>query len=423
MSSFTRRTHIVRIFQDPAVTSGSTGPYIDVEVLDAIAFREANGKEVILSLAATNSDPLIVDNTGAGNDRQPDSKATSRSHMRRITSTDDPAQQLDVEVIDVMAFRDANGAEWILDMQPNSADADATPVFDTTGDTGGTDATRRVHDEVITDPLGTKDPAPGTYLTSQRCDAIAFRSLLGREVILSCPSNDDPNSSDARASTFLTPQGYDPTDDTTDAIVPPGLTDSGDKRNYVAFVDGATDFKTDAAKIAMGPFWWVRKFSGLSTWLLLNGSTSATGVGVAPSGSANISLSNGLILSLASGETALSADFDNDHILTSDDLRKTRFSVDSKPVRSFVVGGNIPVGGGNVASATATVFLNVADLAGLKTGIASASADTASTIAIVQQGITNIKVGDRVGDDLQFGGGINTDPAHLIVTGTFTFDF
>jgi hypothetical protein len=260
MTNYTRRTHIVRI-SDAKPGEPPSKKYIDVEVLDAIAFRTANGKEVILNMDASKSDPLIVDETGGGHDKAP-AEPTQRTHMKRITSRTDPAQKLDVEVMDVLAFRDQRGEEWILDMQATTGEGPA--IFDQTDNTGASASTRRVHDEIISKPNGKSkldvlsDPAV-KYLTSQRCDAIAFRTVLGKEVIFSCPSNDDPNSSDKRAPTFTTPTGYDPKDETSEAVIPPSLSVSGDKNNYISFVDGAAGFMTGAEKISMGPFWWIRK--------------------------------------------------------------------------------------------------------------------------------------------------------------------
>ncbi len=247
---------MVRIpLDNPSLPAGSApSEYVDVEVLDAISFRIENNKEVIFDLS-NRSVPWIVDNTGGGHDKQPDDP-TQLTHMVRLTNPSDSAQQLDVEVLDCWAARDQNGEEWVLDMQPQSP-------FDVTDGSGAAGATRRTHDEIIADPSGTTKASAGTsYLTSQRNDDIAFRKLLGQEVIVCTPSCDDPNSpniSFGRASTYITPQGYDPSDDSDSAVVPPLLAASGDQHNFVNPVSGAAGFLTGDAKIKMGPFWWIRK--------------------------------------------------------------------------------------------------------------------------------------------------------------------
>jgi hypothetical protein len=271
--SYTRRTHIVRVPDDP-----DTGNYIDVEVLDAISFKTTDGHDVILTMKAEAADPYIVDDTGGGHERKP-GKGTSRSHMKRITSKTDPTQQLDVEVADIMAFTDTNGRVWVLDMKATTGEGPS--VFDSLDGSGDSKATRRVHSEKVAVPPGSKDPANKSYLTMQRCDNIAFRTINGQVVVLSSPSADDGSGS--RAETFTTPSGYDPTDDGPSAVVPPKLKDTGDKHNYVAFVKDATGVFTGDEKIQMGPFWWIRKIAGGVNYLLITVDATAHAVGSAPS--------------------------------------------------------------------------------------------------------------------------------------------
>jgi hypothetical protein len=245
--SFTRRTHIVRIVNKNDDQSSDT--YIDVEVLDAISFRGENNKEMVLNCTASEASPYIVDDTGGNHAKKPEG-ATRRSHMKRIVG-DDPTQKLDVEIIDCMAFSDENGKAWILDM---SGTSDDPHIFDTTtGGGSGPSTTRRTHSEKLSQDR--KSPNPSQFVTIERCDNIAFRTMNGEEMIISCPSNDDPNSHDPRADTFISsPKGYDPSDD--NGPKPPI---SSDPSNYVAFVEGATGFMTGNQKIAQGPFWWIRK--------------------------------------------------------------------------------------------------------------------------------------------------------------------
>lgn len=256
-------------------TSGATGgasdaqpdQYIDIEVLDAIAFRIEGGKEVILNMDQAKAVPYIIDNTGGNHGKTP-GDATQRTHMARVTSGTDASQMIDVEVMDCVAFRDQRGEEWILDMQ-----SAASPFNVSDGTGGGSTTTRRTHNEKVYE--GDPKTQSGDFLTIERCDNVAFRRVRGEETVICCPSSDDPNSSTSfgRASTFMTPQGYDPSDDTSPA--PPLLAASGDQHVYVAPVSEANGFITGAAKIAQGPFWWIRKVQSSGWYLdIVFGSTS-----------------------------------------------------------------------------------------------------------------------------------------------------
>lgn len=246
--TFTRRTHIVRI-SDAKKGDPPSDNYIDIEVLDAISFRGTNGEEMILNSPAEKAIAYIVDDTGGKHGQTP-GNATRRSHMKRIKGKD--GQQLDVEVMECMAFRDKNGEEWILDTAATNGEPS---VFNTTEETGDNTATRRTHNEKIgTDRTAKK---PTDYVTVERCDAMAFRTINGKEMVIKCPSSDDPNGSDPRASTHIwSPEGYDP--DNEDGPKPPANTD---QNVYAAFVEGASGFLTGDAKISQGPFWWIRKVS------------------------------------------------------------------------------------------------------------------------------------------------------------------
>lgn len=250
MVNYTRRSHIVRISDAGKDDKPEESNYIDVEVLDAIAFRIEGGKEVILKTSGGKA--YIDDQTDGGNGKKP-GNASRRSHIKRLKGGKDA--ELDVETIEAAAFTDQNGGEWILNMK------DPGSVVDTEDGGGGSTSTRRGHTEKITDPFGgTKDAK--SYVKMQRHDMIAFRRANGEEVILKAPSNDDPNSHDPRASTFLvSPKEYDPKND--EQKVPK----NEDENVYFAFVkdkSGGSDgdikpFLIGDTKIVTGPLWWIRK--------------------------------------------------------------------------------------------------------------------------------------------------------------------
>jgi hypothetical protein len=238
----TRRTHVVRVHAE----TGGAGQYFDVEVLDAIAFRDNLGKEVVLSMPKEKVVPWIVDDTGDGSEKSP-ADPTRRTHMKRITG--DANNFFDVEVLDAAAFVDLNGGEWVLNMPADNASS-----FNTTDGTGNNNATRRTHNEQVSD--NPSIAAPADYITVERCDMVAFRKGNGAEVILKMPSSDDPNSSDPRADTVIDPEGYDPTNPASPT--PPDLDASGDQHVFAKFLpDGGVSTKD--VKVSQGPLWWIRK--------------------------------------------------------------------------------------------------------------------------------------------------------------------
>jgi hypothetical protein len=275
----TRRTHIVRCYKDP---EDETSDYVDVEVLEAISFKVAGGKEVVINIPQKGVVPTIKDDTGGNNGKDGGAGTTRLSHMKRITSDDDPNMKLDVEVIDVLACRDTRGEEWILDMKATTGEGPS--VFDTK-DGGGGKATRRGHSEKVSSPFGEKKPT--NYITVQRNDAISFRTIQGKELIVVCPSGDDPNdSTPPRADTFVvSPKDYDPTDDSPSAVKPPK---NKDPNHYVKFVKGASGIFTKKKKIQQGPLWWIRKISGTKAYLLIVVTITTESDGAASPGSGSV---------------------------------------------------------------------------------------------------------------------------------------
>lgn len=261
MTDFTRRTHIVRISDAGKDKKPEEGNYIDVEVLDAIAFRIEGGKEVILKPMGGKA--FIDDQTDGNNGKKP-GNASRRSHIKRLKGDD--GAELDVETLECAAFSDQNGGEWVLDMGKPGG------VFDP--DDGGSDgqATRRGHTEKITAPFGQGKKAT-SFVKMQRHDMLAFRREGGKEVILKAPSSDDPTKPDIpRAKTFLaSPDSYDPAD--PDQRVP----ENKDENVYFAFVKDKSaseptskNFLLGDTKIITGPLWWIRKINVIGGFLEIN---------------------------------------------------------------------------------------------------------------------------------------------------------
>lgn len=245
--SATRKTHIVRVFDDSSGTKDKD-VFVDIEVLDAIAFRTENNREVILSLPAASADPVIKDDVGVGAEKTP-SNGTRLSHMKKVASKDGKSF-FAAEVLDCVAFRDANNTEWILQMPAD----DAAPFNSTTGTGAGDKSTRRVHTEKLSATPGEKDPTD--YISVERCDEMAFRSFNGQELVIQMSSADD-GSTPGRAESVTTPDGYDGTDD---GATPP---ENADPNVYFKFMKGSGGvFLNKDDKVAMGPLWWLRRASG-----------------------------------------------------------------------------------------------------------------------------------------------------------------
>lgn len=248
---FTRKTRIVRV-SDAKPGDPPSDKFVDIEILEALAFRKANGQEVILDFKKGNVAPVRIDNTGDGNARTA-AKGTRRTHMQRIVNPADPTQYFDAEVLDNISFRDIQGNEWIL-----STPSKNSKPFDVTDGTGDKNSTRRTHNEKKSADL--TDKKPSQYLTVERTDMVSFRTTRGEEVILKMPSNDDPTNTNPRANTKTTPDGYVPGSDSV--IPPPPGTD--DPHIYAFFPPGADGIFTGDAKISQGMLWWIRNVSSAS---------------------------------------------------------------------------------------------------------------------------------------------------------------
>jgi hypothetical protein len=240
MAGATRRTHIVRVSDAKGEELSKESNYFDIEVLDAIAFRTDNGKEMVLDLNTEKAVPYIVDETGGDHGKSP-GNATRRSHMKRIVSGD---AKIDVEVLDAVSFRDKNGEEWILNLPGESA----TPY--NVDEPSGGNSTRRTHNEKI---YTSKDDK-GSYITVERSDMMAFRTINGKEMIIKMESHDDGKGKGRAETHVVSPEGYDPDND--DGPEPPK---NEDPHNYIKFVKNVGNIVTKKEKIAQGPLWWIRK--------------------------------------------------------------------------------------------------------------------------------------------------------------------
>lgn len=116
----TRRSHMKRI-----TSPVDASQFLDIEVLDAIAFRDDMGKEWVMNLPADKSSPYnSTDGTGTS--------PTRRVHTEKIYSdpNDKTSDFMAVERCDTMSFRTVRGEEMIIKM-PSSDDGSGDGRADT----------------------------------------------------------------------------------------------------------------------------------------------------------------------------------------------------------------------------------------------------------------------------------------------------
>ncbi len=220
MASYTRRTHIVRVKQPKStVPDGQDQMYVDIEVLDAIAYQTTNGHVHVWKCPSSDADPYILDKTGDTPDwSKGGPRSTRGSHAKSILSDrkDPKSRQFDIEVLDRIAFRDDNGKIWCLDAP--SEDAKPYCVTDKTGDDR---STRRTHLETIKASQmsggtggvsgswkGPDDKDAPVAFVVERVDMVGFTGADEKKLVIKMESHDD--DSGKRAETFCEPQGYDP---------------------------------------------------------------------------------------------------------------------------------------------------------------------------------------------------------------------
>ncbi len=288
----TRRVHVVRI------KDASGNNFVDVKVLDAIAFRGPSGAESLLDCTAGNANPYILDTTGDGNGKGDPSSCTRVSHMKRLTNPNNSTQFLDVEILDAASFRGPNGAEMVLFMP----DADATElVVDNTGNglgnDPGPDATRALHVVRITqdtsdNPHSTvNDASDNQFLLVKRLDAIAFRGPNGAENLLYAPASD----------------GDDNEDDTTTYNgdgSPPDNTDPNVYAKWPTLTSSSGPWLGAGAPVSQGLLWWIVNAGALGGAELVLVQVTLEGIGTTrtatitglPSAPSTISMSGGAIL-------------------------------------------------------------------------------------------------------------------------------
>lgn len=267
MAVASRKTHMVRI-QAPKSTKkeGDPGPaYVDIEVLDCVAYRTTNGKVHVWDCQSLNADPFVDDKTGDDPNRSTGSETSSRgSHAKQFVVKAAPGSgnpdkvQFDYEVLDRMGFKDDQNKVWILDYPLDSSDP-----FNSTTHQGGEQSTRRTHLEQINatytsggtggvegkrvgafgkDNTRDNKKNDGTFrgcIVQERVDIVAFQGEYEKRLVINLTSfdNQDPDNADAekaRAVTITDPPDYDP--DNKDGPKPPLLEETQDKNFYFKLI-------------------------------------------------------------------------------------------------------------------------------------------------------------------------------------------
>jgi hypothetical protein len=143
----TRRSHMKQITSTTDATQ-----IVDVEVLDAIAFKDDQGKEWIMNLPDDGSLSVYNTTTGAG-----PTNSTRRVHDEKIYSdpTDKTSDYMTVERCDTMCFRTTNGDEMIIEM----------PSYDDGSNTGRADSitTPANYDPTTTAVVPPQNTDPSVY--------------------------------------------------------------------------------------------------------------------------------------------------------------------------------------------------------------------------------------------------------------------
>ena len=241
----TRRVHVVRIKQP-----NNPSNYVDVKVIDAIAYRGPNGFEALLRCDAINADPYIKDKTEDGNTKGNPQGCSRSSSIVRVGASGG-GSMLDVEQLNAVCFQAPNNKEVLLVCPGDSA---AVAVVDTTGNGLTVDAsdstTRATHIEKISDTSGS-----GRYLLVERVDAISFRGPNGLENLMFNPGEGSEIDTTRYNSDGSPPDNKDPN---LYIFWPPGATDP-----WIGNTQGASGV------IRQGPLWWIVKASAGSTLLLL----------------------------------------------------------------------------------------------------------------------------------------------------------
>ena len=266
MTAITRVVHKVR------VTSQASGAWAQVVVVDKMAIRGPNGDEQLYDVSAVNAVPYILDATGDLGTHGDPAKCSRTSYLQRLTSSSDPSQMFDAEVLTAFAALGPNGVELGLALAPGSAGAS---IADATGNglgaNPGLEATSRVlHVAGIyeqndgtstnTDSGGSTDGGTGRVLLTEKTDAMACRGPNGGEFAIIAPAS----GAEVMDTTVYNADGNPP--------------ENGDPNFYVVWpADSSGPWLGSGVPGAPGPLWWIEKAAGSGYLVLFNVSGNSAG--------------------------------------------------------------------------------------------------------------------------------------------------
>lgn len=239
-----RSVHVVRI-KDP----GNPQNWIDIKVVDKIAYHGPNGVEYLLDTTAKNANPFIKDDTGDNNGKGDAGSCSRSSHMVKLSQG---GMKFDAEYLDAVVFKGPNGDERLLYCPEKEAHAAVTDNTDGNLEVPPDESTtRQCHIVKVKDESNTSQ---AIYV--ERVDSICYDGPNGQENLLFNPGDGD--------ETDTTKYG--------DNQTPP---DNADPNIYVAW--GASGSSSGSAgpwvgasnPVKMGPLWWIVKANGGETLLLL----------------------------------------------------------------------------------------------------------------------------------------------------------
>jgi hypothetical protein len=278
--SYSRKVHVVRIENQKRDDQLGQKEWVIVKVLDQVAIRAPNGKEILYDVTAKNSQPYIRDDTGGGNGRGDPHNCTRSSHMTRLTDNQAPpnapsgTQAIDTEVLDAFCVRGPNSQETLFEFPSKGA---TVAVTDNTGsglavpfseqttralhvakinatgytvNPGTSGEQTRLTGSVNSDAPDVAPPAGSQvlddkFMVVERVDALAFRGKNGQEYLLLIA---DKNATEHDTTQY-------------EAGGKPPL--NADPDVYVSVPDEGTPWIGKAPRggdgrgINQGPLWWI----------------------------------------------------------------------------------------------------------------------------------------------------------------------
>jgi hypothetical protein len=287
----TRTIHVVRI-TNPQTSS----LFLDVAVLDKIAFQRGDGTEVVYDVSPTNVVPYIKDPTGDLGDVGDPNDCSRVSHLKRITygvgkngdayagnESNRPNYMFDAEVLDAFTLRTTRSMSsedeesFIIPV-----DKAVITVTDNTGnglDDSPNSPTRAAHiseldvNSTPSDEGGTTGNPDGLCIIIQKTDAIAVQSTNGIEALLYMPwSGADINDITQYDDNGDPPENADPN---PYIVWPMGSVGPWTGNGGVDTNAPDPDF---CPVVDQGPLWWIKNANPGPQWWMIRQDFEVTSI-------------------------------------------------------------------------------------------------------------------------------------------------